>query len=592
MMPSLHHRGPDDSGVESFRGVHRQAVLCATRLAVRDLTRRGHQPMVSPASGNALAFNGEIYNADELRRQLAARGRRFVSRTDTEVVLAAYDHWGSQAFGRLRGMFACAVWDSADESLLLARDPLGIKPMYYGVRNGQLTFASEVRAFIAGDDRAPRLSRPGLASLLATGAVEEPNTIVEGISSLPAGTFLEFRDETAKLETFWSLDTAFGDPLPINRAEATRRLRAELEDAVRRHLVSDAPLGVFLSGGLDSSTLVGLTATVSGPPRTASLVFTEEHLSEAAWIEAVRNRWGTDHHQLELTGSNFRAQLPAALAAMDQPTVDGINTYVVSGVARDVAGLTVALSGLGGDELFGGYELFRQVPKLMRLRRRFPSLPRPVARTAALAAAGRGDRSRKLARWLAGEEGSAHALQRELIDPDMRRALLGAHSPDRTEPSERIGDANDISRVELSHFMRNVLLRDSDALSMAHQLELRVPLLDQELVELVARLPPEFKLSPRRQKPLLVDAVRDLLPDAVVNRPKMGFTLPFESWLRAELRDEVRERLWDPGFGGQVADALTHSAVQELWRRFERRRTSWSRPWALYVAKVWGERHL
>jgi asparagine synthase (glutamine-hydrolysing) len=349
-------------------------------------------------------------------------------------------------------------------------------------------------------------------------------------------------------------------------------------------------VGVFLSGGIDSSALVGLTATVDRSPITTSVVFAEREYSEARYIEAVSRRWSTDHREIELGVSDFLRRLPDALEAMDQPTIDGLNSFVVSGLARS-AGLTVALSGLGGDELFAGYELFRTVPRLERLRRRLPRVPYRVGHRLARASLGTGDRASKLARWLAREPLSAYELQREVLEPALRAQLLG---PQRRQPlpvDGAVEDANDVSRLELSRFMRNMLLRDADVMSMAHGLEVRVPLLDQALVELVARLPADLKVG-SGPKPLLVRSVRDLLPDDVVNRRKMGFTLPFETWLRGSLRDDVRSTLLDPDMGGAVAAALDQRAVRSVWERFERRETSWSRPWALYVVKQWGQRHL
>jgi len=587
MLRHLRHRGPDDAGVHiDESGV---TAVCAARLAIRDLSSRGHQPMGGPR-GSVIAFNGELYNADELRRELQSAGRVFKGEADTEVALAAYEQWGEDAWVRLRGMFAIAVWDSRARALVLVRDPLGIKPLYVSHLAGRLVFASEVRALVRGLRRPPALSRDALCTFLATGAVEEPHVIVEGVRMLAPGTALRLQGGTVRESVFWSMESAFARRVRASRADVVVELRERLDAAVRSQLVADAPLGVFLSGGIDSSALVGLASTVADPPRTVSVVFGEKRYSEAPYIEAVRRRWSTEHHEVELTADDFLARLPDALGAMDQPTVDGVNTFVVSELARR-SGLTVALSGLGGDELFAGYELFRTGPRLERLRDRVPRLPTQVAALGGRLAYGRSDRGRKLGGWLAGEPSSAYVLQRELFDAPTRVALLGA-ALGPAHPAPRALDVNAISQLELTCFMRNVLLRDADVMSMSHGLEVRVPFLDQEVVELVAGVAPEDKLVDGRHKPLLVDAVADLLPDLIVNRDKMGFTLPFENWLRGALRDEVRERLLDPSSGGEVGAALRPKAVADVWERFERGETSWSRPWALYTAKVWGDRHL
>ncbi len=385
--------------------------------------------MASPRSGCTIVFNGELYNADGLRRELMEAGQRFAGLSDTEVALGAYDEWGPDACAHLRGMFALAVWDPRDESVLLARDPLGIKPLYYECRPARLAFASELRALIPMMEGPPRLSVEGLDGYLAEGAVPEPHTMLQDVWMLPPGGMLRFASGEARQSSFWSLDDQFAaERLDIGFEEASEQVRAELERAVREQLISDVPIGVFLSGGIDSSALVGLSATVDRPPTTTSVVFAEPEYSEARYIDAVSRRWSTEHREVELSASDFLARLPSALAAMDQPTVDGLNSFVVSGLARST-GLTVALSGLGGDELFGGYELFRTVPGLERLRRHLPRIPHRVGGRIARARLGSGDRSAKLARWLAGEPLSAYELQREVLDPALRARLLEDRSP-------------------------------------------------------------------------------------------------------------------------------------------------------------------
>jgi asparagine synthase (glutamine-hydrolysing) len=324
-------------------------------------------------------------------------------------------------------------------------------------------------------------------------------------------------------------------------------------------------------------------------------VFPQAGYSEERYIRQVRERFGTAHFEVRLDDDAVRQNVPGAVAAMDQPTFDGVNTYIVSKLARE-AGLTVALSGLGGDELFGGYDTFSLVPRLMRLREMMPAA---FARTSAevVRRATRGaDRGEKLARWLRGDdpETSAYALKRELFSPGLRAGLLEAGpitSPAGTPANGHADLINRLSILELSLYMRNVLLRDSDVMSMAHGLEIRVPFLDHRVVELVAGMAGRWKSGSRPPKPLLVDAVRDLLPDEVVTRRKKGFTLPVEHWLRGALRDQVEEVLLDPAHGGQASELLNHGAVLDVWERFCSGKAHWKRPWSLYVLKAWGERN-
>lgn len=596
MTSTMEHRGPDDTGSRSEAAGDTRWGLCATRLAIQDRGSAGHQPMVSGRTGSTLALNGEIYNVDEVRRSLTERGHAFSGRSDTEVALAAFDEWGLAGVPRLRGMFAMCIWDAAHQRMLLVRDRLGIKPLYYFEHDGLVVFASEVRALLATGLVPPRLSSQGVASYLSLGAVREPDTIIDGVLMLPPGHWGTIGEGRAKIERYWSLAQSFTGP----RQAATRRdavglVRRSLEAATRRHLVSDVPFGVFLSGGIDSSALAGLVSRVADePPKTVSVVFEEQAFSEERYMRMIVDRFHTDHTEVTLGHSDFLGDLPAAVAAMDQPTFDGVNTYVVSRAARG-AGLTVAHSGIGGDELFAGYDSFRNVPRLDELRRRVSPFATRLMGRAVGAVYGRSDRGRKLSRWLRGSDGdlSAYELQRELFSPPGRAGLVPGARPVEGPCEPRLEDpVNDVSLRELDTYMRNILLRDADVMSMAHSLELRVPFLDHELVELVAPLPGAWKVGGATPKALLVDAVRDLLPSGVYERKKAGFTFPFEDWMRDGLRAEVEGVLLDDDVGGELADALDGSAVRAVWGSFLEGRSYWSRPWAVYVLKAWCERNL
>jgi asparagine synthase (glutamine-hydrolysing) len=595
---ALQHRGPDDEGIEILEAPGRTAVLCARRLAIQDLSSHGHQPMKSPETGSCICFNGELYNAADLRASLEVKGYRFRGSSDTEVTLRAYDAWGANCIERLRGMYAIAIWDAPQQRLFLARDRLGIKPLYYTQHHGGVWFASELRALLASGVAPRNISLEGLGSYLALGAVQEPLTIVDGIHLLPAGHYAFVDAEKVTPIPYWSLSDAFSRSARFgSRRDLVDHLRSLLEDAIHRHLVSDVPLGVFLSGGIDSSALVGLVTRVTGrPPHTVSVVFPQRRWSEEPFIRPVVERFGTPHTEVVLSEAEVLVQVPGALSAMDQPTFDGVNTYVVSKQAR-AAGLTVALSGVGGDELFAGYDTFQMVPRLETLRRLLPASIRPLAAAATRTALRDSDRGRKLARWLAATEPSLSAatLRRELFSPAALAALLGGLSPFLGHPELAIfpGDTtNRVSFLELDHYMRNVLLRDADVFSMAHGLEVRVPFLDHELVELVAGLPGELKGGGTTPKPLLVEAVIDLLPPSSASRPKMGFALPFPVWLRGPLRTRVESTLLDPDSSGPLADLLDHVAVRHVWDRFQDGKTEWVRPWSIYVLKTWVEENL
>jgi asparagine synthase (glutamine-hydrolysing) len=626
---SLAHRGPDDSGIALLKEVLLKDVLLRDaqpeplqiglghrRLAILDLSPLGHQPMQDPATGNWIVFNGEIYNFRDLRKELEAGGASFKSQSDTEVILAAYRVWGEGCLQRLRGMFAFALWDAMRKRLLLARDPMGIKPLYYHHSNQAFVFASEVRTVLE-TGLVPRKADPtGVLSYLAFGSVYEPWTIVEGIRALSPGHVLTVENGSVSVREYWNpLQFATSQPTPSERASGNGKATAVplfevLRDAVLSHLVSDVPVGVFLSGGIDSSALVAILSHNGVRTNTFSLVFQEHEFDEAQYSREIARRFDSEHHEIPVSERDLLAVLPEALCAMDQPTIDGINTYVVSARTRAV-GVKVALTGLGADEMFAGYSNFRRVPRMERFSKRTRSLPgwarRPLSSSVALLA-GKGDRGRKLAELTTVQDAELHPdfvhpyfLARMLFGAAERGALFSiAHGKvpqlsldrmlqDGVTDSQSLDPVNRVSYLESRFYMRNTLLRDSDCMSMAHGLELRVPFLDRALVEACFRIPGDRKLQGSSPKNLLLGSLGVELPKEIVNRPKRGFTLPFERWLRGEMRPVVEDALlksnWDQ-------TGINPNAVGEVWKRFLTGETSWARPWSLFVLKRWCEQNL
>jgi asparagine synthase (glutamine-hydrolysing) len=613
---SLAHRGPDDSGTVIIRETSPEPVdvgLGNRRLAILDLSPLGHQPMRDPVTGNWIVFNGEIYNFRKLRKELEAVGVEFKSHSDTEVILAAYRVWGESCLTRLGGMFAFALWDAPRKRLRLARDPMGIKPLYYHQSEQNFIFASEVRTLLQ-TGLVPRKADPiGVLSYLAFGSVYEPWTIVEGVRAVPPGHVLTVENGSVSSREYWNPQQSFsraGSESPSGNGVATAdQLPAILRDAVLSHLVSDVPVGLFLSGGIDSSALVAILSHNGVRANTFSLVFQEAEFNEGQYSREIARRFGTEHHEIAVSQQDTLAVLPEALCAMDQPTIDGINTYLVSAKTR-AAGVKVALTGLGADEMFAGYSNFRRVPRMEAFSKQFGRLPRlarqPLAASVALFA-GKGDRSRKLAELATGQDSvvDPYFLVRMLFGAAEREALFSEGlSGRRHEDSEHalesvlresiarsstLDPVNRVSFLESHWYMRNTLLRDSDFMSMAHGLELRVPFLDRALVEACFRIPGERKLERNLPKRLLLANLGVELPGDIVNRPKRGFTLPFERWLRGEMRrvveDELLKSNWDQ-------TSINASAVREVWNRFLAGETSWSRPWSLFVLARWCEQNL
>jgi len=608
---SLAHRGPDDAGTVVIEGGagFGQLGFAHTRLSILDLSPLGHQPMQDPVTGSWIVFNGEIYNFRDLRRELESAGAEFRSQSDTEVILAAYRAWGEGCLSRLRGMFAFALWDAPQKRLLLARDPMGIKPLYYFQTETVFLFASEVRTLLQTGLVPRKLDSTGVLSYLAFGSVYEPWTMVEGVSALPPASVLTVEKGSVSGRQYWSpLRQSAGDageePSP-GRDVAADRLPAILRDAVLSHLVSDVPVGVFLSGGIDSSSLVAILSRNGVRANTFSLVFDEEEFNEGQHSRAVASRFGTEHHEIPVSPDDTLALLPEALRAMDQPTIDGINTYLVSAKTR-AAGVKVALTGLGADEMFAGYSNFRRVPQMERLAAwssHLPSFARRALAGSMSALAGNGDRNRKLAELAAGGDSIVHPyfLMRMLFGPGERKALFASEDYAATErelaavlqrsiaEGKRLDPVNRVSYLESCCYMKNTLLRDSDFMSMAHGLELRVPFLDRALVEACFRIPGREKLRGGLPKGLLLTSLGAELPPEIVNRPKRGFTFPFERWLRAEMKFMVEQTL----LGKENSPApLNHEAVGQTWKRFLAGETSWSRPWSLFVLQRWCEQNL
>jgi asparagine synthase (glutamine-hydrolysing) len=588
MNVALRHRGPDDSGIVSIpNSAQNDVCLGNTRLSIIDITTAGHQPMHDEATGNWITYNGETYNFRELRHEIGDEFGRWNSNTDTEVVLRAYRKWGFAAFAKLRGMFALAIWDAAKNELLLARDRYGIKPLYYHQNNDSLIFASEVRALLASELVDRKLSRSGVASYLNFGSIQAPLTIVEGVRSLLPGQYmLVDEDFETRIGTFVENHTESNPPR--DRHEAIARLRADLEESVRFHLVSDVPLGVFLSGGMDSSALVALMSRVTEEkPKTFSVIFEEEKFTEQSYSRAVAEKFGTEHCEIHLDEQRLFDMLPAALAALDQPTMDGTNTYVVSKAVKE-AGVTVALSGLGGDELFAGYPSFNRSLRVAKMSPVTKGLLRAVSGVGSILLNGTNARKKFWQLFASpGTPSDVYRITRQLFSPSEIERLTLTSPPGPIKAGSPVTDPiNAISHLELTGYMANTLLRDTDSMSMAHSLEVRVPFVDQEIIESVLALPGEWKLSDQEAdtpKPMLADAMSDLLGRDFLRRPKMGFTLPLENWTQSRLRQEISNVL------AAGAAAFDQHVALNTWQSFLKapRAIGWTRPWSLYVLAKW-----
>ncbi|MEW5771861.1 MAG: asparagine synthase (glutamine-hydrolyzing) [Pseudomonadota bacterium] len=540
-------RGPDGQGL--WVSADQRVALAHRRLAILDLSEAGAQPMHDADTGNCIVFNGEIFNYPALRRELESAGHEFRSHTDTEVLLKLYAIHGPDMLRKLRGMYAFSIWDAADRTLFLARDPLGIKPLYYADDGRTLRFASQVKALLASGAIDTEPEPAGHAGFFLWGTVPEPYTLYKRIRALPAGHWLRLSlggslsapigfDSVAD-----RLATASQSPSSLPEAESLSRIAEATRDSIRAHLLADVPVGVFLSSGLDSAMLA-CTAAHSGPVHTITLGFDEYRGStndEVPLAEDLAKRLAIHHNTVRITAADFHADRTRLLDAMDQPSIDGVNTWFVAKAAAS-CGLKISLSGLGGDELFASYPSFEQVPLLRRrlaglagvpgLGRAFRVVSAPVLKHFT---------SSKYAGLLeyAGSLGGAYLLRRglfmpwelpEVMDPDMARS--GWQSLNTLPILARVteGIANPrlaVSALEMSCYMKNQLLRDADWAGMAHSLEIRVPFAD---IELISQTAPMFAGAPQLRKPTIAESVSEQLPSAFFQRGKTGFSMPVRNW--------------------------------------------------------------
>jgi len=594
MNQKLEHRGPDAGG--SF--VHENVALGHRRLSIIDLNSVANQPMHSTDGELTLVFNGEIYNYLEIKSQID--NYAFITNSDSEVILAAYQKWGINAIQRFNGMFAFALWDNRTKQLFVVRDRLGIKPLYYSQQNHSLVFASEIRAILASGLVNKKMSTESLVDYLRYQTVHAPHTMIEGVQMLMPGHYLSISDNEIKTVQYWTLvENTQHENLTLE--ETQQKIASLFRQSVKRRLVADVPFGAFLSGGIDSSLVVAAMAQEAvGTIKTFCVTFEEEQFSEARYARIVAEQYGTNHQEIRLNPSDFLLDLPDALQAMDHPSGDGPNTYIVSKATR-AAGVTMALSGLGGDELFAGYDIFRRSYDLQQKKwlLSFPKWIRNIA----------GKAIQIKHSGVSGEK-MAMALQADYFDleytywisrlmmPDERIAMLLSQTPvfpNRVfstvhkqvgygNPGFNLPFLSQVSIAEISTYMQNVLLRDTDQMSMAHALEVRVPFLDHELVQFALGIPDQYKY-PHSPKKLLVDAFKTSIPGEVVNRPKMGFTFPWNHWLKNELRGFTADHLSDLS----KRSIFQKSGIDSLWNAFEANdpKVNWSRIWYLVVLENW-----
>ena len=601
MTDAIAHRGPNSQGLwndeDCFFG-HR-------RLSIIDLSEAGNQPFISQDGRYILIYNGELYNYKDLKFELqrAEHGSKnipyiFKTNTDTEVILASYLRWGNNCMKRFNGMFAFAIWDTVEQKLLIARDRLGVKPLYYQYKNNTLVFASEIRALIYSGIVDKKINPSSVAEYIQYATVHAPNTMLQDVKVLMPGNFLELHQNNLTISQYWNINDYTKSKQDLSYKETCQKVNELLTASVERRLVADVPFGAFLSGGIDSSAIVGLMSKVSSEKiQTFNVSFDEGEFSEAKYAKQIAQKFNTQHHEIKLTPADFLNQLPEALSAIDHPSGDGPNSYIVSKATKQ-AGITMALSGLGGDELFAGYDIFKRFYELEKkawlniipakgLVGKFISTKKKSVQ---------GDKTAEILALNSINGYQAYPINRKLFNQTDYQSLLKNKYNDsnfifnviKNTTTDKQHILSRVSLYEIETYMQNVLLRDADQMSMAVALEVRVPFLDYQLVEFALGVKDEYKF-PHTPKKLLTDSLGDLLPNEIVNRPKMGFTLPWKDWLKGDLREFCEDNI----IQFSKRSFVNRDAILIIWNRFLNNdpKITWSRIWHLVVLNNWINTH-
>lgn len=598
MNAAMAHRGPDNDGIF----VDGTVALGHRRLSIIDLSAAGNQPMSGCEGRYQIVYNGEFYNYQEVKNKLLALANPYYFKfgSDTEVILAAYHTWGVNCLQYINGMFAFAIYDAVKKELFIARDRMGIKPLYFYQNENHLVLSSEIRSLLASGLIPRKLNKKALIDYLRYQTVHAPETMVEGVKMMMPGMYSLINTTIKPIieeKKYWSIqEISTLTTKDFSYKQVCEKVYELLYESVQRRLIADVPFGAFLSGGIDSSAIVGLMSkAASQTVKTFSVTFDESEFSEARFARLIAEKFKTDHHEIKLTSDYFMQELPAALKAMDHPSGDGPNTFVVSKVTKN-AGITMALSGLGGDELFAGYPIFTR----SQLLQKFGGLAMVPAALRKIPAAifkfiRPGIASEKMAELLSLNKlnfENTYPLSRQIIADSQLKKLTGFAQLEPNSVAHIINEhelnkfetLTKVSIAEICTYMQNVLLRDTDQMSMASALEVRVPFLDYTLVEYVLSLPDAYK-NPTSPKKLLIDALGDLLPPEIVNRPKMGFTLPWKHWMKHEMRQFCEQKIGSLSKRSFIAEA----EIIALWNAFlsDNPRVPWSRIWYLIVLENW-----
>ncbi|NML19597.1 asparagine synthase (glutamine-hydrolyzing) [Pseudoflavitalea sp. G-6-1-2] len=595
MIRPMQHRGPDATGFYTDDDI----AFGHLRLSIVDLSDAANQPFEDASGRYRIVFNGEIYNFREVKKQLT--GYDFHTSGDTEVLLAAYIKWGASCLQYLKGMFAFAIWDTLEKKMFLARDRMGVKPLYYYTNGDVLLFASEIRGLM-GSGLVPRkVNQQAIREFLSYQSVGFPLAIIEDVHQLEAGSYMTVSRQSIETTKYWSVSDRkkqfdFGDSTRVEQ-----RVRELLHQAVEQRMISDVPIGAFLSGGIDSSAVVGLMAESSAAPiNTFTIGFDEKDYDESEYAAQIAKKFNTDHSRVLLRPSVFLDELTNALDAMDTPSGDGVNTYVVSKAIKQ-HGLTVALSGVGGDELFAGYPFFKQYLQLKKFDKlwKLGSVPRhAMAAIYGIKGSNKAERLRGLLTAPSCSIAGFYPEFRRIISPSLINKLTDLEGSNITAVEKNLAGLNGslhsfplLSQVSIAEYLgytQHTLLKDTDQMSMAVSLEVREPFFDHELIEYVLAIPDSYKF-PDIPKSLLVRSLKGLLPPEIVHRRKQGFLFPWAVWMKKDLFNFCDQRLKRMA----ERDFLNGKELLSYWNKFQQGDPSvrWMELWLFVVMEYWLEKN-
>jgi asparagine synthase (glutamine-hydrolysing) len=588
MTHALAHRGPDADGYYSDE----QAYLGHRRLSIIDLSAESNQPIADNTGRYQLVFNGELYNYQEVRSLLS--GYSFRTAGDTETVLAAYIRWGADCLKYLKGMFAFAIWDTQKQELFVVRDRLGVKPLYYFKNEQCFVFASEIRAILASNLVPKTLNREALLDYFAYQSFYTPHTPIKDIQQMPAASYLLVSASSFESKLYWDVTRPpagndFSDP-----AKVKKQIRHLLLQSVERRLVADVPVAAFLSGGIDSSAIVGLMAEVATTPQTFTIAYNEKEYDESAYAEIVAKKFKTHHHNILLKPAACLDELHHALSGMDSPSGDGINTYVVAKAIKQ-HGIKVALSGAGGDELFAGYPIFSQWLNIQQKKWlwKMPGVCRSLIAGLQGGNSSKALRTRQMLKLPQGDIASVYPVLRQVMPDALINKLTGLTTgrtslnmllQQNSEAMNALPLLSQVTAAEYFGYTQHTLLKDTDQMSMAVALEVREPFFDHELIEYVLQVPNALK-KPTYPKSLLVESLNGLLPDEIVHRKKQGFLMPWAVWMKNELRGFCEEKI----NGMASRSFINGQALAKYWQRFLKgdQQVRWAELWLFIVLENW-----